>query len=73
MGYKIIGDDDIVISLSKIFPDLSAHIGVGDNKIREKISKKFNYLEFPSVIHPKSIISNDVKIGRVLLLVHQYQ
>tara|TARA_B100001559_G_C16385720_1_gene568704 strand:- start:201 stop:827 length:627 start_codon:yes stop_codon:yes gene_type:complete len=61
-GYKILGDDDVIISLFKVFPDLLAHIGVGDNKIRKKIFKKFSYLQFPTIIHPSSTISNDVTI-----------
>ena len=48
-GYKILGDDDVIISLSKVFPDLLAHIGVGDNKIRKKIFNKFSYLQFPTI------------------------
>ena len=61
-GYKILGDDDVIISLFKVFPDLLAHIGVGDNKIRKKIFNKFSYLQFPTIIHPSSTISNDVTI-----------
>ena len=62
-GYKILGDDDVIISLSKVFPDLLAHIGVGDNKIRKKIFNKFSYLQFPTIIHPSSTtLSNDVTI-----------
>ena len=46
-GYKILGDDDVIISLSKVFPDLLAHIGVGDNKIRKKYLINFLIFNFP--------------------------
>lgn len=38
-------------------------IAIGSNKVREKISKKYPKLDYYTAIHPKSIISREVKIG----------
>lgn len=37
-------------------------ISIGNNKIRKKIAEEFNDIIFVSLIHPKTIISNSVKI-----------
>lgn len=39
-------------------------IAIGNNEIREKISKKYKELNYYTAIHPRSIISREVEIGR---------
>lgn len=38
-------------------------IGIGDNKIRKRISSKFPKVKWLAVLHPLAIISKDVQIG----------
>ena len=60
LGYPILGDD----SEYKNYLDCYFIIGIGDNKIRERLSKKFNGVKWYTAIHPSAIISVlNVKIG----------
>ncbi len=38
-------------------------VGIGDNRIRERISQRFN-LDWATIIHPTAIVDASVKIGR---------
>ena len=44
------------------YPDVYFIIGIGSNKIRRTISKKYN-LNWYTAIHPNAIIADDVEIG----------
>ena len=44
------------------------HIAIGNNFVRERISKDFNGLSFLSVIHPGAIVSGSARIGEGSLL-----
>lgn len=58
-GKKIIGK----ISDSYKYKDKYFVIGIGDNEVRRKLSEKYNDLKWYTVIHPSSVITNDVEIG----------
>jgi sugar O-acyltransferase (sialic acid O-acetyltransferase NeuD family) len=55
-GIKVIGSIPDAIGGNAI-------IGIGDNKIRRKISSTFTQQKWQTVIHPSAIISTDVLIG----------
>ena len=60
-GIPILGDlENIKNFISK---DYSFVIAIGDNDIRKKISENYSKLNYYTAIHPKSIISREVKIG----------
>lgn len=60
-GIPILGDlENIKNFISK---DYSFVIAIGDNDIRKKISENYSKLIYYTAIHPKSIISREVKIG----------
>lgn len=55
---KVIGKINEVIN----YDNCLFIIGIGNNKIRKEIAKKYN-LNWYTAIHPNAIIANDVKIG----------
>lgn len=57
---KVIGKIDDVLELSKN-PAMFFIIGIGNNKIREKIATRYS-LNYYTAIHPTSVISEDVEI-----------
>lgn len=61
-GYKVLGDWSFVKEKSDSFKIV---LGIGNNKIREKMFFKAKSLglELISAIHPRAIVSKDVKIG----------
>lgn len=60
LGYPVLGND----SEYKKYLDCYFIIGIGDNKIRERLSKKFNGVKWYTAIHPSAIISAlNVTIG----------
>lgn len=62
-GLPILGSDQWLVSLKK---KVSVVICIGDGNIREKVYKLLisnNNLVFPNIIHPKVIMSRDIKLG----------
>lgn len=59
--YNVIGKLDDCIQLYNSDNSIKFIIGIGDNKIREKISKKYN-LPYYTAMHPTSTIGLGVKI-----------
>lgn len=57
----ILGELSIINNLDK--EDYFFIIAIGNNIIREKISRTYNELKYYTAIHPKSIISRNVEIG----------
>lgn len=57
----ILGDINLIEKLEQE-KKYSYVIGIGNNKIREKISSKFSNLNYYTAIHPKSVIGIDVVI-----------
>lgn len=47
----------------QLFNQTAAIIGIGDNKVRKQINELFETVNWQTVIHPKAIIAEDVKIG----------
>lgn len=39
-------------------------IGIGNDKVRHEIYKKYSNINWISIVHPKSIVDSDVEIGR---------
>lgn len=65
---KIIFDDKKVLGLlseTEInqYKDMYFIIGIGNNKIRKKISRRFKNINWYTAIHPNAIIGSNVKIG----------
>ena len=60
---KVIGKDQDVVTISKKYSPLYAVIGIGDIKIRQKLSNKFKSLKFPSIIHPNTFLSKNIKVA----------
>lgn len=72
MGYKILGNDDVLLNYSEN-KDIFVAIGIGgfkDNSLREKVFNKINGLgfNFLNVIHPTAIISKSVKLGKGIVI-----
>lgn len=61
-NYNIIGKIEDCLKIQKENPDIKFIIAIGDNKIRMKISKKYNLLYY-TAIHPSAIIGIDTKIA----------
>ncbi|MGL5963025.1 MAG: acetyltransferase [Fusobacteriaceae bacterium] len=59
-GISIIGKLDKISELEK---SINYVIAIGNNEIREKISKKFKELNYITLIHPRAIIAEEVTIG----------
>ena len=57
----ILGDTNLIEKLEQE-KKYNYVIGIGNNKIREKISNKFPNLNYYIAIHPKSVIGTDVVI-----------
>ena len=62
-GYPILGTINNAVSLSNIYGDARFFCTIGDNIFREKICSQFDKTKFINCIHPKSNISDSVKIG----------
>lgn len=66
--YKILGHEEDMPALSKIYNFNSGIIAIGDNWTRKiihkKIKKIFPLFEYVNAIHPQSIIGKNVKIGK---------
>ncbi len=64
----IIGDTSLIERLEQE-NNYSYIIGIGNNEIRVKLSKKFPNLNYKTIIHPKAIIGTDVvlKEGTVIM------
>ena len=65
---KIIYDDKKVLGTTKEedIHKYSEHyfiIGIGSNKVRELLDKKYKNLKWYTAIHPNAVISDDVEIG----------
>lgn len=58
----ILGDTSLIAELEKE-RRYEYIIGIGNNKIREKISSKFLDLNYYTAIHPKAVIGREVIIG----------
>lgn len=58
---KVIGKVEDAVELSQN-KDISFIIGIGNNKVREKIATKYD-LNYYTAIHPTSVIAEDVQIG----------
>lgn len=57
-GYPILGKVDM---LREVKGDV--FVAVGDSSVRSRIIKKYPEKKFPTLIHPNSIIADDVVIG----------
>ena len=55
-GRKVLGPISSITNGSGV-------IGIGENKIRKKISEKLSIVKWQTIIHPSAIISADVEIG----------
>lgn len=55
-GYKVKGNIENSINGQAI-------IAIGNNAVRQAISKRLSYIKWQPVIHPTAIISEDVEIG----------
>lgn len=68
MGYKIIGKQEEIRDLIKIYNINAGLITIGDNWTRkivfDKITELIPDFEFVTIVHPSVIIGNDVVIGR---------
>jgi len=63
LGYELVTDMSKLEKLNSELSISNVFISVGDNAIREEISKKMVNFEFPIIIHSNTIVSEDVKIG----------
>ena len=57
-GYPVLGPDTMADSL-----DGDLFIAVGNAQIRKKLMEKYPRRSFPVLIHPSSVIADDVEIG----------
>ncbi len=66
-GLKVLGNDDKLPSLVVAMPELSAIVGVGSNRLRERMveacAARCPGMMFSAVVHPASTIAADVDIG----------
>lgn len=56
-GYSVIGN-------TKEAPYGDLHIAIGNTNIRRRMMNKYKDRNFPILIHPNAIVSDDVEIGR---------
>lgn len=67
LGYKVLGDETVLIKFYLESINLHLFIAIGDNAVRFKVFNQINALGKPfnyaTVIHPTAIIGKDVKIG----------
>lgn len=67
LGYKVKGDETVLLKYDSAFKNLHLFIAIGDNAIRFKVYNKINALgrkfNYATVIHPSAIIGKNVKIG----------
>jgi sugar O-acyltransferase (sialic acid O-acetyltransferase NeuD family) len=67
LGYKILGDESIIIKYASEFQNLHLFVAIGDNAVRFKIVNKINSFGkpffFATLIHPLAVIGKNVKIG----------
>ncbi|MBI2463487.1 acetyltransferase [Candidatus Peregrinibacteria bacterium] len=68
-GFKILGD----WSFLKDTKNVDIALGIGNNKIREKIFTKAQKLGYPVVnaLHPRAVISRDTKLGIGIVVMAQ--
>lgn len=65
--YKLGGTIQVIFDQKNIynpsvFPNAEIIICIGNNEIREEISKKIEH-KFATLIHPNAVLANDTKIG----------
>lgn len=60
LGVPVIGK---IADINKFSRDIFYVIGIGNNNIREEIAKKYFDINYITLIHPNSVIGEDVKIG----------
>lgn len=65
-GVLVIGNKGTIIKSSKEWVNYFFHIGIGDNAVRNGISKELSNsgLNVLTLIHPSAVIANDVTIGK---------
>ncbi|MCM3306976.1 acetyltransferase [Priestia megaterium] len=63
LGYKVIGDTSHLMSISET-KDIYAVIAIGDGNIRRKIYNKLLNINWVNLIHPKTIISKYITMGK---------
>lgn len=67
-GYDVIGKDEDIFDIVFKNPNIKGYfLGIGNMKIREKVSKWLNQelsLDAVNIIHPTSIVSKHAKIGK---------
>ncbi|MFN5323901.1 MAG: acetyltransferase [Bacteroidota bacterium] len=65
--YPVLGSEDDLPAISKLYPNVKLFVAVGDNWRRYEIVNKIRMLcpsmDFVSVIHPAAQIGRDVSIG----------
>ena len=57
-GYQVLGPDDMAHRL-----DGDIFIAVGNASIRQKLMKRYFNRKFPALVHPKSVLADDTKVG----------
>ena len=67
-GYKILGSEDDLPELLKIYPECKIFVAIGDGWLRHKVVEKIKavvpQIEFVSAIHPSAILARGVIIGK---------
>tara|TARA_B100000886_G_C20410050_1_gene486597 strand:+ start:224 stop:820 length:597 start_codon:yes stop_codon:yes gene_type:complete len=61
-NYCVIGKDKDIIKIAEKYSSLQAAIGIGDINKREELSHKFKFIKFPSIVHPKTFLSKNIKM-----------
>ncbi len=66
VGLKYLGPDSAIKEIKNLYPNAKYVIGIGDVLLRKKLIDLYEEsgIEFETVIHPSSIVSHDVVIGR---------
>jgi len=67
LGYQVLGKEEDLLHLTKVYSIVGAIVAIGDNFIRSKVADRVRemcpHLPFVSATHPKASIAKDVSVG----------
>lgn len=67
LGYKVLGDETVLLKNNSAFKNLHLFIAIGDNAVRFKVYNQINSLavnfNYATVVHPSAVIGKNVKLG----------